>query len=463
MAAQRMNVNSINIALRAALYCHQVNLYPLTSLLLQVDFDILMLAFKEIFEASQSDMRLFILKLLRELDVYVSDPDSRARIYDFLLEKVETSAQDISLAIVDTLCQIHEARKNYRVLGEVALSTNIDVYTRHRIAKQLMRCHHGEIDNIIRELAKEEENPAFRETLQKWVEISKQRKRQATKYTISIIINKVRTVLQSRWVASLMLLITIILSSISVIIFCGTFDNLLVAILFFIVIVLALVIAIHIDFSDFMMESTRFLLSLMFLFLTLGCLVFSIYLNTRANAFYEQFDSYLSDDWTKPAKSSQAVAEVENGELIIEIESPGLMWWTTLQSHELTNFRLSVDCISLGPEEGMYGIMFDIVDDDNKYLLAIVNGKELQLLRQRSGQWESMLNPIPIEDVLLDSNSLELRVRARKIEGYVNGDCQIVLLLDEERQPGAVGLVVGAHEAPNVKVAFDNFSLMPSW
>ena len=177
--------------------------------------------------------------------------------------------------------------------------------------------------------------------------------------------------------------------------------------------------------------------------------------------FRDQFIVGETGDWLVEGDDVGQTAVIDQ-KLIISVNQPNTMQYTTLQEPVLNNFSLEVDAQQIsGNLESSYGILARMRGADQFYRFEITsNGLYMVERHNGDGSWSQYLEDWTaspaINQGLNSNNRLKLVANGPNLSFYVNDT-----LLHEAFDNGVgyeanVGLDAGTFGQPGLQVAFDN-------
>ena len=158
---------------------------------------------------------------------------------------------------------------------------------------------------------------------------------------------------------------------------------------------------------------------------------------------------------------AQGVTSVTNAQLVIEINAPNTLQFSTLADHTFDDFVLEVDGRQLSGDLGnTYGVLFRMQDPGRFYRFEI-NGNGQYMLERRNGDgsWTRFVDDwtetAAIKQGISVTNRLKVEAQGPSITVYVN-DQPVQQIMDNAYLRGAIALDAGTFIQPHTKVAFDN-------
>ncbi len=158
---------------------------------------------------------------------------------------------------------------------------------------------------------------------------------------------------------------------------------------------------------------------------------------------------------------AQGVTAVTNEQLVIEINAPNTLQFSTLADHTFDDFILEVDGRQLSGDLGnTYGVLFRVQDPGRFYRLEI-NGNGQYMLERRNGDgsWTRFVDDWTETEAIKQGisvmNRLKVEANGPTIAVYVN-DQLVQQITDSAYLRGNIALDAGTFIQPHTKVAFDN-------
>lgn len=155
-------------------------------------------------------------------------------------------------------------------------------------------------------------------------------------------------------------------------------------------------------------------------------------------------------------------AVIVDGRLLLEVDGPNIVQYTTLAERRFTNFDLTVDAIQLaGSPDSTYGVLFGLDGDDETFFRFEITGNGLYVVERRAadGSWERFTDGWVASPALNQgvdaTNQLRILAAVPTFSFYAN-DTLLTQVADARYQGGNVGLDAGTFGQPGLRVAFDN-------
>lgn len=152
---------------------------------------------------------------------------------------------------------------------------------------------------------------------------------------------------------------------------------------------------------------------------------------------------------------------VLNEQLIIAIDAPNLMQFTTLSQPSFADFVLQVDASqTAGDLESSYGLLFRMQSPTQFYRFDITsNGLYLVERRHADGSWARLMpewtESAAINQGLNAPNTLKVVAVGPSLAFYVN-DTLLLETTDNTYGAGTIALDAGTFGKPGTQVVFDN-------
>lgn len=148
-------------------------------------------------------------------------------------------------------------------------------------------------------------------------------------------------------------------------------------------------------------------------------------------------------------------------QLVIEINQPNTLQFTTLTAPTFSDFVLEVDVRQLrGDLQSSFGVLFRMQGPDQFYRFEITGGGQYMLERRNpDGGWTRFVDDWTeapaINPGLNVVNRLKVTANGRNIAVYVN-DIILQQISDNAYSSGNIALDAGAFAQAGLQVAFDN-------
>ncbi len=158
---------------------------------------------------------------------------------------------------------------------------------------------------------------------------------------------------------------------------------------------------------------------------------------------------------------AQGVTAVINEQLVIELNAPNTLQFSTLADHTFDDFILEVNGRQTSGDLGnTYGVLFRVQDPGRFYRFEI-NGNGQYMLERRNGDgsWTRFVDDWTeteaIKQGISVANRLKVEANGPNIAVYVN-DQLVQQITDNTYLRGNIALDAGTFIQPHTKVAFDN-------
>lgn len=176
--------------------------------------------------------------------------------------------------------------------------------------------------------------------------------------------------------------------------------------------------------------------------------------------FADAFVAGQTGEWVVEGDDAGRTA-VLNEQLIITIEEPNLLQYTTLNEPIFSDFVLEVDVTQLaGDLESSYGLLFRMQNPGQFYRFDIT-GSGLYVMERHNGDgtWTRFLDDwadsVAIKQGLTTTNRLKVVAQGPLLSFYVN-DQLLQQVNDASFAAGQVALDAGTFGRGGLEVAFDN-------
>lgn len=184
-------------------------------------------------------------------------------------------------------------------------------------------------------------------------------------------------------------------------------------------------------------------------------------IQTQDAIFTEQFIPGQIGAWQIEGDDLGRTAVVDE-ELVIEVNAPQTIQYTTLTEPFFTNFVAEVDVRQLkGALNGSYGILFRMQAPNQFYRFEITGeGNYILERRNADGTWTRYVDDWSSSEAINRginaTNRLRVEAIDRSIRVYANG-ILLAEVSDNLYPSGNIALDAGTFFSPELKVAFDNF------
>lgn len=148
-------------------------------------------------------------------------------------------------------------------------------------------------------------------------------------------------------------------------------------------------------------------------------------------------------------------------QLVIELNEPNVLQFSTLTAPTFSDFVLEVDARLLaGDVQSSFGVLFRMQGPDQFYRFEITgNGQYMLERRNADGTWtrfvEDWTDTPAINPGLNALNRLKVSAVGRNLSVYAN-DILLHQVSDNAYSSGTIGLDAGTFTQPGTRVAFDN-------
>ena len=169
-------------------------------------------------------------------------------------------------------------------------------------------------------------------------------------------------------------------------------------------------------------------------------------------------------DWLIEGDGVGQTAVIDE-QLVIELNQPNVMQFSTLSAPTFTDFVAEVDVRQLkGDLQSSFGILFRMQGPDQFYRFDITgNGQFMLERRNGDGSWTRFVNDWTDSAAINQGNSalnrLKVEAVGRNISVYANG-ILLAQASDNSYSSGTIGLDAGTFTLPGLQVSFDNFQVL---
>jgi hypothetical protein len=156
---------------------------------------------------------------------------------------------------------------------------------------------------------------------------------------------------------------------------------------------------------------------------------------------------------------------IVNDQLVVSVNSPNTIQFTTLTKPAFSDFLLEVDAWQRsGSTESSYGILFRMQDNQQFYRFEVTGTGLFMVERHNAdGSWTRLVPEwTPTEALnkgLNVPNRLKVIATGSELAFYVN-DILLTQVTDDLYQSGTIGLDAGTFSGGSVQVSFDNLRIV---
>jgi hypothetical protein len=156
---------------------------------------------------------------------------------------------------------------------------------------------------------------------------------------------------------------------------------------------------------------------------------------------------------------------IVNDQLVVSVNSPNTIQFTTLTEPAFSDFLLEVDAWQRsGSTESSYGILFRMQDNQQFYRFEVTGTGLFMVERHNAdGSWTRLVPEwTPTEALnkgLNVPNRLKVIATGSELAFYVN-DILLTQVTDDLYQSGTIGLDAGTFSGGSVQVSFDNLRIV---
>lgn len=177
--------------------------------------------------------------------------------------------------------------------------------------------------------------------------------------------------------------------------------------------------------------------------------------------FYDEFAPGQTGEWVLEG-DEKGRATIVDGRLLLEVDGPNIVHYTTLAERRFTNFDLTVNVTQLaGSPDSTYGVLFGLDGEGETFFRFEITGNGLYVVERRTadGSWERFTDgwvAAPALNQGVDAtNRLRILAAAPTFSFYAN-ETLLTQVTDARYQGGNVGLDAGTFGQPGLRVAFDD-------
>lgn len=186
--------------------------------------------------------------------------------------------------------------------------------------------------------------------------------------------------------------------------------------------------------------------------------------NTQDVLFTDAFIPGETGNWQTEG-DELGTALIQNEQLVVALNTPDTIQFSTLQEPIFTDFSLEVDATLFeGAANGSYGVLFRMQESGGFYRFA-VTGEGLYILERRNadGNWIRLTKgwqPSPaIHQGVNQLNRLKVVASSSNILLFVNGQSLGQFTDTQGYIQGQIGLSAGTFAQPNLTITFDNVTI----
>jgi hypothetical protein len=176
--------------------------------------------------------------------------------------------------------------------------------------------------------------------------------------------------------------------------------------------------------------------------------------------FLDQFDPISSGEWYLESDELGG-SVIENNQMIMRVNAPNTIQYTTLREPVFDDFKLQVDLTLLdGTEAVSYGVLFRMNDRNEFYRFDITgDGRFMVEKANADGSWIQYLDnwkTVDSFEIGKDAwNTLRIDAIGSEISYYVN-NALVYSMTDDSLTEGNIGLDIGTFSQTSASAAFDN-------
>lgn len=176
--------------------------------------------------------------------------------------------------------------------------------------------------------------------------------------------------------------------------------------------------------------------------------------------FSEEFGEVVSGSWQLEG-DDQSRATIGDGKLLITIDAPSTVHYTTLPDQIFSDFALEVDATQqAGSPASSYGVLLRMTGPQQFYRFEVTgNGEYVVERHDGAGSWvrltDSWESSEALQAGLNTTNHLAIVAVGGTFSFYAN-DQLLTQVVDAQYGQGAIALDAGTFGQPGLQVAFDN-------
>ncbi|MBK8984643.1 MAG: hypothetical protein IPM39_00950 [Chloroflexi bacterium] len=182
--------------------------------------------------------------------------------------------------------------------------------------------------------------------------------------------------------------------------------------------------------------------------------------------FWDTFGPDVPGPWLLEGDDVGQTAVI-NQQLVITINQPNTLQFSTLQDQSFTDFSLEVDTRQLaGSPESSFGLLARMQNNDQFYRFDITGSGLFMIMRRNGdGTWTQFKQDWTASEAINQGlngvNRLKLVAQGSRISFYAN-DILLQQIDDVIFPTGAIALNAGTFGQPGLQVAFDNVVVRPA-
>ncbi len=176
--------------------------------------------------------------------------------------------------------------------------------------------------------------------------------------------------------------------------------------------------------------------------------------------FHDEFVLGQMADWQVEG-DAQGRTTVVNEQLMVELNAPNMMQFSSLPEQSYDNFIFEVDARQLAGDPGnTYGVLFRMQDAAQFYRFELT-GDGLYMVERRNadGTWTRFVDDWMESSAIAQGINARNRIRIEAIgnnfSAFVN-DQLVHQFVDDAYASGSIGLDAGTFVQPHTQAVFDN-------
>ncbi len=179
------------------------------------------------------------------------------------------------------------------------------------------------------------------------------------------------------------------------------------------------------------------------------------------SVFKEGFDADASG-WNV-GTGTRGKRYIQDGELHIELTQDNSIVWCSHSKNDWADMVLEVDARQVaGSDNNDYGVAFRYQDTNNFYRFVITSEGRYRMSKYVNGQWTALIDwrSSPAIKKGAATNHIKVICKGPTFELYVNGE-KLGTVEDDDLDKGAIAMIAGSYDQPDVHIAFDNVLAIP--
>jgi hypothetical protein len=179
--------------------------------------------------------------------------------------------------------------------------------------------------------------------------------------------------------------------------------------------------------------------------------------------FEDTFDGVSSGNWRTEADESGATS-ISDGAMVIEINAPNMLQYTTLLDEQFSEFDLGVDAAFMNSTSAStLGVLLHMVGPEDFLRFEITaDGRFMVERLNPDGVWTRYLDDWEVSPAIVTgfgaANRLRVVAEGTEISFFANEEL-LFTLPNSPAAVGQIGLDAGTFGEPGTRAAFDNLTI----